>query len=94
MRGNVKDEHPSAVMPRVTNGVWKLAFSKQITASHKLQADVTAAPTAGPLIAANNGFGNVMKASKSASFAFRDSATRVEGQTGFPMEPEKSTPAL
>ena len=60
--GNVREEHPSGLCPRLINGVWKVALSEAYTRSHSPRA-VTAMPTAGPFTAAINGLENSMYAS-------------------------------
>ena len=59
--GNVREEHPSGLCPRLINGVWKVALSEAYTRSHNPRT-VTAMPTAGPFTAAINGFENSMYA--------------------------------
>ena len=52
--GNVTEEQPSGLCPRLINGVWKVAWSDAYTRSHNPRT-VTAMPTAGPFTAAING---------------------------------------
>jgi len=60
IRGNVRDEHPSGLCPKVVYGVWNQAFSLAQTTSHRGNIDAPS-PMAGPFTATMIGFLNWIK---------------------------------
>ena len=84
-------EQPSGVMPRVANGVEKVARSDAMMASQRV-AEVTHAPMAGPLAAMRIGLGKRMKVSKSAWLCSTMKAWSLAGCIGRMVAP-RFTPA-